>query len=254
MAFYNWQYFFSFLVIHKILLSWIRWNTVFHFLSQHILERLCGIILHCIVFYISGSLSVCETISTHKARIYVCWMNRCALFTITWMTSAHIFILERGGGMGKPSQCGFSWGSSQGGEDYPFLQGCWGPGDGWGGLESVTEVLLPCGWHSLGLEKSQRIHLVLNPWSAKQTSMITSFLLGKYDLLFKDLIYSPVFRSTLWPEAVHPILPSCSKPLLWITTVSLFICFFLMKSVIPSAPPTWLYIILNNKGQRKDGI
>lgn len=36
---------------------------------------------------------------------------------------------------------------------------------------------------------------------------MTSFLSGKYDLLFKDLIYGLVFRSALRQEAVHPILP-----------------------------------------------
>jgi len=32
----------------------------------------------------------------------------CALLTITWMTSALIFIQRRGGSIGKPFQCGFS--------------------------------------------------------------------------------------------------------------------------------------------------
>lgn len=40
-------------------------------------------------------------------------------------------------------------------------------------------------------------NLMLNPQPAKQTSIMASFLLGKYDLLSKNLIYGQIFRSAL---------------------------------------------------------
>lgn len=101
------------------------------------------------------------------------------------------------------------------------------------------------GLHSLWLAQPEagigwginRNNLMPNPWSVKQPSIITSYLLGKYDLLFGVLIYGLVFRSTLWQEAAHPIQPILFQASLFEWKQCLFICFFLMKSVIPFAPP-----------------
>lgn len=180
------------------MVSSIRWNTVFPFLSQHLRERLSDTTLHCRV---SPHLWVLFHVWDHRHTHKACnvgllneWVCISPYYPNTYVRA------HRGerGEHGDGSQCGSSWGSSQRGENYSFPPGCWGPGDSGG-------ISLPWGWHSFWGESYTG--LMPNPWSAKQASIITSFLSGKYDLLFKDLIYGLVFRSTRRQEAVHPILP-----------------------------------------------
>ena len=155
MAFYNRQYFFlSFFlggIQNDAVLDLI--NTVFHLLPQHILGRsVVSLYTVQLVFYISASLSLGETsVSVERT---------CAVFTTTWMTPACIFILRRGGAWGSPSCVAF--------REFPykeeriilFCRGAEGQVMGGWGLE-----------HSLGVEKSQRTHLVPNAWSAKNNTL-----------------------------------------------------------------------------------
>lgn len=118
----------------------------------------------------------------------------------------------------------------------------------WGSLTSLGLAQLP-GRASGGGGELHRINLMPNPWSAKQASIITSFLSGKYDLLFKDLIYGLVFRSTLRQEAVRPILPILFQALNN-TSESFHLLFPNEISYSLCPTPTQLYIILNTKGHR----
>lgn len=102
-------------------------------------------------------ISTCvETISTHlcllKEYVY--------LFTITWMTSARIFILRRGGSM-KPLVWLLWFPYKRRGLSFSVVIA---EGQVMAREAGVSHRgLVSCGWHSLGVEKSQRTNLVTNP-------------------------------------------------------------------------------------------
>lgn len=149
-ASYNWQYFFFFLADtqNNGVLGLMKYTIPFLISAHSIIEWLPGTSPH---HTVSLHLWVPFHVWDPKCAICicVCWINRYALLIINRTSSARVSNVGRGGGKGKSSQCGFSWGPSQGEEDYSFLREYWGPGDSGGELESAMEVSIPCGWHSL---------------------------------------------------------------------------------------------------------